>query len=53
MDLQQAREIMGLSEYEEQIMQTYNLSYAQIKWRRNTIKDKLNGDTNLFKQEYP
>lgn len=42
-----------LSTYELQIKETYNLDNDQLQWRRNTIKDKLNGDENLFKQEYP
>jgi hypothetical protein len=42
-----------ISKYEQQIKETYNLDNEQLQWRRNTIKDKLNGDENLFKQEYP
>lgn len=29
------------------------LELGQIAWRRSTIRDKLNGDENLFRQEYP
>lgn len=42
-----------LKEYEEEIKAVYKLDNDQLQWRRNTIKDKLNGDDNLFKQEYP
>jgi hypothetical protein len=42
-----------LSSYEQEIKETYNLDNEQLQWRRNTIKDKLNGDENMFKQEYP
>lgn len=42
-----------LTEYEQQIKVTYKLDNDQLQWRRNTIKDKLNGDDSLFKQEYP
>ena len=31
----------------------YHLSVEQIAWRRATIRDKLRGDENGFKQEYP
>jgi hypothetical protein len=42
-----------LTEYEKQIKEIYALDDDQLQWRRNTIKDKLNGDEQLFKQEYP
>jgi hypothetical protein len=42
-----------LTPYERDIQESYNLDLDQLQWRRNTIKDKLNGDENLFKQEYP
>ncbi len=42
-----------LTQYEQEISQAYNLDNEQLQWRRNTIKDKLNGDSNMFKQEYP
>lgn len=42
-----------LSGYELELQQAYNLDNEQLQWRRNTIKDKLNGDANTFKQEYP
>ena len=31
----------------------HTLTLGQVAWRRQTIKDKLNNDENLFKQEYP
>jgi hypothetical protein len=42
-----------LTSYEREISELYSLDDEQLQWRRNTIKDKLNGDENLFKQEYP
>lgn len=42
-----------LTPYEREIKELYRLDNDQLQWRRNTIKDKLNGDENLFKQEYP
>lgn len=42
-----------LTTYEKEISTEYSLDNDQLQWRRNTIKDKLNGDDNLFKQEYP
>lgn len=42
-----------LTDYECEIKELYGLDLDQLQWRRNTIKDKLNGDGNLFKQEYP
>ena len=31
----------------------HKLSLEQVAWRRQTIRNKLNGDDGLFKQEYP
>ncbi len=42
-----------LTKHEQEIKGLYNLDNDQLQWRRNTIKDKLNGDENTFKQEYP
>ena len=42
-----------ITKYEQEIKEAYNLDNDQLQWRRNTIKDKLNGDENTFKQEYP
>lgn len=42
-----------ITKYEQEIKETYILDNDQLQWRRNTIKDKLNGDENMFKQEYP
>lgn len=35
------------------ISQFPKITMAQLKWRRRTIIDKLNGDVLSFKQEYP
>jgi hypothetical protein len=40
-------------ENEEQYAKHYNCNYKQIYWRRVTIKNKFEGDKNLFDQEYP
>jgi hypothetical protein len=37
---------------EKQIQEDYKLTKEQIYWRRLKI-DQMNGDVNLFKQEYP
>lgn len=42
-----------LTKTEQGLKQLYGLDNDQLQWRRNTIKDKLNGDEELFKQEYP
>ncbi len=42
-----------LTEYEQKLVATYGLTLDQLEWRRNTIKDKLKGDDQKFKQEYP
>lgn len=42
-----------LTPYEREIKEAHKVDNDQLQWRRNTIKDKLNGDENLFKQEYP
>jgi hypothetical protein len=38
---------------EKHLLATYGLSLEQLNWRRDTIKNKCNGDPELFKQEYP
>lgn len=38
---------------EYQLMQRFNLTYEQLNWRRYTIKNKCNGDIEIFHQEYP
>lgn len=42
-----------LTEYEGKLQEVYRLTLDQLQWRRNTIKDKLKGDEQFFKQEYP
>jgi len=43
----------SLSETERKLKQDYNLSLEQLNWRRWKIKNDLNGDEDLFKQEFP
>lgn len=43
----------SLSEYEFEIMRQFGLSLEQLHWRRWCIANKLNGDEQLFRQEYP
>lgn len=38
---------------ERKLKQLYNLSLEQLAWRRWKIRTDLNGDEELFKQEYP
>jgi hypothetical protein len=38
-------------EIEEQLR--YGVTLEQLKWRRKTVKDKCQGDTQKFRQEYP
>ncbi|MED1948986.1 hypothetical protein [Brevibacillus centrosporus] len=46
-------EEMVLDEDEKNLRDTYGVTLEQLKWRRETIKNKLNGDPEKFKQEYP
>ena len=39
--------------YEEELMKKHNLTYEQLNWRRWTVKNKCQGDEELFMQEYP
>lgn len=48
-----AGEVVRLDETEQHLRELYSLTEEQIKWRRKTISDKLNGDSEKFKQEYP
>ena len=43
----------SLSGYERGIRATHDLTLEQLNWRRNIIASNLNGDAELFKQEYP
>lgn len=38
---------------EYELMVKFNLTYEQLKWRRETIANKCNGELDIFKQEYP
>jgi len=38
---------------EYDLMKEYHLTYEQLNWRKSTIQNKLNGDIEKFKQEYP
>lgn len=43
-----------LTEYEQFLIDTIpEMTLNKLQWRRDTIADKLNGDEELFKQEYP
>lgn len=42
-----------LTEEEEQLKDTYNLSLEQLTWRRWCIANNCGGDVEQFKQEYP
>lgn len=39
--------------YEHELMVKNDLTYEQLNWRRWTIKNKCQGDEELFMQEYP
>lgn len=43
----------SLSQLERDLMQRYNLTLEQLCWRRWKIRNDLNGDEELFKQEFP
>lgn len=45
--------VRSYSHEESELAETYNLTPEQVRWRRMTIIDKCEGDTTLFKQEYP
>lgn len=42
-----------LTDDEKELKKMYNLTDEQINWRRNTIRNKCNGDVKTFQQEYP
>lgn len=46
-------EVLDLDDEEKVLKRKFKLSPEQLKWRRNTIRDKCNGDVNVFHQEYP
>lgn len=43
----------SLSEYEQGLVNSYNITAEQIQWYRWTLKNKCSGDINLMKQENP
>ncbi|HUX02155.1 MAG TPA: hypothetical protein VMY35_14410 [Phycisphaerae bacterium] len=38
---------------EERRLKALGATAEQLKWRRNTLREKCNGDEDLYKQEYP
>lgn len=43
-----------LTKYEQMLMDTVpEMTLNKLQWRRDIIADKLNGNEDLFKQEYP
>lgn len=42
-----------LTEEEKELKRRFNLDDEQIQWRRFTIRNDCNGDSRLFRQEYP
>lgn len=45
--------VNSLDDEEKQLVSLYSLTLEQLNWRRNTIKNKCNGDIDTFHQEYP
>jgi hypothetical protein len=45
--------INTMSEYEQDLLNVYNLPLEKIKWWRDTKKNKCNNDINQMKQENP
>lgn len=43
----------SLDAYERGLTGSFNVSLEQLNWRRYTIENKLNGDQDKFRQEYP
>lgn len=43
----------NLDSEEKRLKETYGLDNEQLAWRRWQIANNLNGDADLFKQEYP
>lgn len=42
-----------LDDEEKWLIETYKVTLEQLKWRRDTIKNKCSNDVNTFHQEYP
>ena len=53
MELNEAKEILELTPYEENMIKCYNLDFSQILWYRWTLKNDCHGDWNMMKQENP
>lgn len=43
----------SLSKEERELRDTYNLTLAQLNWRRWAIRNKCQGSPEIFRQEYP
>lgn len=43
----------SITDYERQLIDTFGITWEQLNWRRYTIDNKLNGDEDKFRQEYP
>ena len=53
MDINEAKEILNLSDYEKNLISLYGINFNQIKWYRWKLKNDCSGDTDLMKQENP
>jgi hypothetical protein len=42
-----------LDEEEKQLIALHDVTLEQLNWRRNTIRNKCEGDVDIFHQEYP
>lgn len=45
--------IDGDAEEEKSLIERFQLTPEQVNWRRYTIRNKLKGDVEMFRQEYP
>jgi len=45
--------IASASDEEKEMRERFNLTWEQLNWRRKCIANNLNGDEELFRQEYP
>lgn len=50
-DTEKAR--FRLDAYEQSLIDNFGITLEQLNWRRYTVENKLNGDEDKFRQEYP
>ena len=53
MNITDAKNILNISKYEQDLINLYGINFNQIKWYRWTLRNNCSGDEDMMKQENP